>query len=93
MSDEKAVEKPVTKPRAASLPSIEESDEEGEPTLELLPFTMDGKSYLRLGCKNGEEINWEGDLWYSKNGKRGAYVGSLLEDGSIDDTAEEPPLE
>jgi hypothetical protein len=65
-----------------------------EAALELLPFKLDGVNYFRLGAKTADgEIAWEGDLWYNKKGVRGSYVGSLLEDGSIDTDAEEPTLE
>lgn len=65
-----------------------------EAELELLPFKLDGVSYFRLGAKTTDgEIAWEGDLWYNKKGARGSYVGSLLEDGSIDTDAEEPTIE
>ena len=68
--------------------------EEEAAALELLPFKLDGVSYFRLGAKTTDgEIAWEGDLWYNKKGARGSYVGSLLEDGSIDTDAEEPTLE
>jgi hypothetical protein len=68
--------------------------EEEAAALELLPFKLDGVSYFRLGAKTADgEIAWEGDLWYNKKGVRGSYVGSLLEDGSIDTDAEEPTLE
>ena len=68
--------------------------EEEAAALELLPFKLDGVSYFRLGAKTTDgEIAWEGDLWYNKKGVRGSYVGSLLEDGSIDTDAEEPTLE
>jgi hypothetical protein len=32
------------------------------------------------------------DLWHSKKGKRAGYAGELMEDGSINEDAEEPAL-
>jgi len=76
----------VAAPAAAAAPE--------EAPLELLPFKLDGVSYFRLGSKTADgDIEWQGDLWYNKKGVRGSYVGSLLEDGSIDTDAEEPTLE
>ena len=82
----------VAAPESSSV--VEESDGEWEPTMELLPFKLDGVSYFRLGSKSEDgEIEWASDLWYNKKGVRGTYVGSLQEDGSIDTDAEEPQLE
>ena len=33
-----------------------------------------------------------GDLWLSKKGVRGPYAGELMEDGRINDDAEEPTI-
>ena len=91
-----AEEAPVAAPVAA-VPAPEPvvaAPEPEEAELELLPFKLDGVSYFRLGAKTADgEIAWEGDLWYNKKGVRGSYVGSLLEDGSIDTDAEEPTIE
>jgi hypothetical protein len=89
---------PVAAPTPAPVPAPEEEETESqsegeEPTMELLPFKLDGVSYFRLGSKSDGEIEWAGDLWYNKKGVRGSYVGSLQEDGSIDTDAEEPQLE
>lgn len=82
----------VAAPESSSV--VEESDGEWEPTMELLPFKLDGVSYLRLGSKSADgEIEWAGDLWYNKKGVRGTYVGVLQDDGSIDTDAEEPNVE
>ena len=84
---------PVAAP-AVVVPTAQPEPEEAEADLELLPFKLDGVSYFRLGAKTTDgEIAWEGDLWYNKKGARGSYVGSLLEDGSIDTDAEEPTLQ
>ena len=62
---------------------------------EFLAFKHAGKSYLRLGAKreDGNHLWTSGDLWESKKGAKGTYVGSLQEDGTIDTEAEEPNLE
>lgn len=87
----KAAEQAVV-PTAQLVPVAAPVEEAVE--LELLPFKLDGVSYFRLGAKTTDgEIAWEGDLWYNKKGVRGAYVGSLGEDGSIDTDAEEPTIE
>ena len=91
-----AEEAPAAVPVAAPAPAAVAAPEpeEAEADLELLPFKLDGVSYFRLGAKTTDgEIAWEGDLWYNKKGVRGSYVGSLLEDGSIDTDAEEPTLQ
>ena len=63
--------------------------------MELIPFTYDGVSYLRLGSKDAEgNISWSGELWKNKNGQRGAFQGILNEDETdIDREAEEPSFE
>jgi len=87
----KAAEEAVAAPAEVVVPTAQP---EQEADLELLPFKLDGVSYFRLGAKTTDgDIAWEGDLWYNKKGVRGSYVGSLLEDGSIDTDAEEPTLE
>ena len=76
------------------MPVVEESEDEEEARFELFPFTMDGSSYFRLGCKEegNDDIQWEGHLWYNKDGKRGEYVGCLSEDGGFEEDAEEPSI-
>lgn len=92
-AEEAPVAAPVPEPVAA-LPAAVPVAAPEEAELELLPFKLDGVSYFRLGAKTTDgEIAWEGDLWYNKKGVRGSYVGSLLEDGSIDTDAEEPTIE
>ena len=62
---------------------------------EFIPFTLAGKKYVRLGQRrtDGNHIWASGDLWESKKGQKGSYVGVLQDDGKIDNTAEEPELE
>ena len=59
-----------------------------------LPFKIGPSSYIRFGVPSeGGETNWlSNDLWLNKRGSRGAYVGELMEDGSINTDAEEPPV-
>ena len=65
-----------------------------EDAAEELPFTLAGATYIRLGVKRADSIEWaSGDLWNMKKGKRGSYKGELMEDGSINEDAEEPELE
>jgi hypothetical protein len=68
---------------------------EEDGTAELLPFKLSGVTYLRYGTKreDGNHL-WEtGDLWMSKKGAKGDYIGCLAEDGMIDTDAEEPTIE
>jgi hypothetical protein len=66
-----------------------EEDEEAE--VELLPFKLDGQTYIRP--KSGDD--WaSGDLWYANaDGSKGSYFGELMEDGSINTDAEEPSFD
>jgi hypothetical protein len=59
-----------------------------------LPYKIGSSSYLRIGVPNENgEPNWlSNDLWQNKRGVRGTYVGELMDDGSINTDAEEPPL-
>ena len=88
----KTAQKVVVEP--VKMAPIEESDDEEEARFELFPFTMDGNSYFRLGCREdgNDDIQWEGHLWYDKDGKRGEYVGCLSEDGGFEEDAEEPSI-
>ena len=48
---------------------------------------------LAEGGTTAEGIDWfSGDLWVSKKGSKGDYVGVLQADGSVDRDAEEPTL-
>jgi hypothetical protein len=69
-----------------------ELDEEAEEDVELLPFKLGGRTYLRPGFSrpDGQSVWATGDLWESKKGLRGDWAGALQEDGSIDMDAEEP---
>lgn len=77
---------------------LPESPKEAEPEEaddEFIPFTLAGKKYVRLGQRrtDGNHIWASGDLWESKKGQKGPYVGVLQDDGKIDNSAEEPELE
>ena len=77
---------------------LPESPKEAEPEEaddEFIPFTLAGKKYVRLGQRrtDGNHICASGDLWESKKGQKGPYVGVLQDDGKIDNSAEEPELE
>ena len=69
------------------------TEEEGE--VVELPFKLGAQTYIRLGSSkpDGNHIWASTDLWLSKKGKRGAYAGELMEDGSINTDAEEPKVE
>ena len=61
---------------------------------ELLPFTMGGVSYLRMGSQrpDGNHLWTSGHLWMSKKGAKGAHVGELQENGTINTDADEPSI-
>jgi hypothetical protein len=69
--------------------------EENDDAPEFLPFKFGGLQYLRLGTKreDGNHLWATGDLWSSKKGAKGPYVGCMTESGEIDTDAEEPTLE
>ena len=73
---------------------ITEVEAEAEEDPELLPFKHKGKNYLRLGAKreDGKHLWTSGNLWESKKGAKGAYVGSLQADGTIDEDEELEPI-
>ena len=75
--------------------SPKEEAEPEEADDEFIPFTLAGKKYVRLGQRrtDGNHIWASGDLWESKKGQKGPYVGVLQDDGKIDNSAEEPELE
>jgi hypothetical protein len=60
--------------------------------VELLPFKIGGRTYLRPGSSvaGGAPIWASGDLWESKKGQKGDWAGALQNDGSINKEAEEP---
>jgi hypothetical protein len=76
-------------------PSPKEEAKAEEADDEFIPITLGGKKYVRLGQRrtDGNHIWASGDLWESKKGQKGAYVGVLQDDGKIDNTAEEPEIE
>ena len=83
----------VAAPVVAAPVPVAADAEDSDP--ELLAFKHAGTNYLRLGIKRAEGNHlWaSGDLWASKKGQKGAYIGCLQEDGKIDKDAEEPELE
>jgi len=80
-------------PAAAPVVEVTAVAEEDAP--EFLPFKFGGVPYLRLGTKreDGNHLWATGDLWASKKGAKGSYVGCITESGEIDTDAEEPTLE
>jgi len=78
----------------APVPAANPFDED-DAEVELLPFKIGGRTYLRPGSKyEGVDAIWAtGDLWESNKGLRGDWAGALQEDGSIDMDAEEPDFE
>ena len=61
---------------------------------ELLPFTYNGNTYLRMGTQrpNGNHLWTSGHMWMSKKGQKGHHYGELQEDGTIDMNADEPEI-
>ena len=85
---------PAAPAAVASLPASPAAEaEEVEATL--LPFEVDNVKYLRYGIAAAAgEVDWaSGDLWQIRKGVKGAYVGELMEDGSINTDADEPTIE
>lgn len=87
-----AKKEPIVEP-VAVISSNTSVAEEDEP--EMLPFKHNNTTYIRLGNKreDGTFLWATGDLWASKKGAKGAYIGCLQDDGSIDADAQEPILE
>jgi hypothetical protein len=93
----KTVKKKESKAEVLTQPETAVTTEEAQaPKAEgvELPFKIGPSSYIRFGVPSeGGETNWlSNDLWLNKRGSRGAYVGELMEDGSINTDAEEPPV-
>lgn len=83
---------PVVAPVAVPVVApIAEAEDENE----FLPFKHAGANYMRLGIQraDGKHLWATGDLWASKKGQKGDYIGCLQDDGSIDKNAEEPEME
>ncbi len=78
-------------PAPTVAPVAESAASSDSEEVELMPFTLDGQTYMRP--KSGAE--WaSGDLWYTDaSGGKGNYLGELMEDGSINTDAEEPSFE
>jgi len=89
-----AVAAPQPEPVAVAAPQPATA-EENDDAPEFLPFKFGGLQYLRLGTKreDGNHLWATGDLWSSKKGAKGPYVGCMTESGEIDTDAEEPTLE
>ena len=79
-------------PVAVAVPVPEQTSVDTDP--EELPFKHNGTTYIRIGIQktDGNHIWSSTDLWHSKKGKRAGYAGELMEDGSINEDAEEPSL-
>jgi len=85
-----AVPAPVA---AVPAPVAEEAEEaEDNDSIELKIFTLDGQKYMRPWSTSASD--WAtGDLWYTtKKGEKSHYLGELMEDGTINGDAEEPPI-
>lgn len=82
---------PVAEPEPVAAPEPVEEDQ-GEN--EELPFKHNGVTYIRIGVSkaDGNHIWSSTDLWHSKKGVRASYAGELLENGEINEDAEEPNL-
>jgi len=63
--------------------------------IELLPFKLGGRSFLRPGTIsiNGSRSWITGNLWESKRGIKGDWVGVLQKDGTIDSNEDEPEID
>jgi len=83
---------PAVVPAPAPVPVVEVTQEDVAP--EELPFKHNGITYIRIGIQkaDGNHIWASTDLWHTKKGKRAGYAGELMEDGSINEDAEEPSL-
>jgi hypothetical protein len=88
---EPAPEMPMAAPESEAVAAPEP---EAEKEAEALPFKLGGATYIRMGISkpDGNHEWLSGDLWFSKKGVRGPYAGELMEDGNINDDAEEPTL-
>ena len=92
---ESEVAAPVPEAVAAPVPeAVAAPEPEAEKEAEALPFKLGGATYIRMGISkpDGNHEWLSGDLWFSKRGVRGPYAGELMEDGNINDDAEEPTL-
>jgi len=85
---------PEPVPVAAPAPAVAEAEAEVDAAPEQLPFKHKGVTYIRIGIQKADgNHEWVStDLWHSKKGARAGYAGELMEDGSINEDAEEPEL-
>ena len=85
---------PIVEPAVISSNASVASAEDDEGA-ELIPFKHGGVTYMRLGSKreDGNHLWATADLWANKKGLKGNYIGTLLDDGSVDTDALEPILE
>jgi len=90
----KKASKKVAKKEATIVTPVTVVTEAEDEDPELLPFKHKGKNYLRLGAKrdDGNHLWTSGNLWESKKGAKGAYVGCLQADGTIDPDEELEPI-
>lgn len=86
-----SVKKPVKKAQKAITTAVTTPIESKIPE-EMLPFTMNGVTYIRKGyqCPDGNHLWTSGYLWASNKGAKGAYVGQIQTNGLIDKTMTEP---
>jgi hypothetical protein len=86
-----SAKKPVKKAQKAITTAVTTPIESKIPE-EMLPFTMDGVTYIRKGYQrpDGNHLWTSGYLWASNKGAKGAYVGQIQTNGLIDKTMSEP---
>jgi hypothetical protein len=88
------VKKPVKTAKKAAITAEVATALQPAIVKELLPFTFNGNTYLRLGTRseNGNHLWTSGHLWMSKKGQKGHHYGELQDDGTINMDAEEPVI-
>jgi hypothetical protein len=84
--------KPVKKAKKAITTEVVTVETSQPEVTELLPFSMGTMNYMRSGVQrsDGNHLWMTGHLWQAKKGLKGAYVGELKNDGTIDQDADEP---
>jgi hypothetical protein len=83
---------PVAAPAPEPVAAPVAEEDEGA---ELLPFTFERRKCVRYGTMSGNTIEWAtGDIWESKKGAKGTYLGCLSDDETTLDTeADEPEFD
>jgi hypothetical protein len=89
-----AAAEPAAPIEPAAVPAAVPAEADAEAGPEELPFKHNGVTYIRVGIQKADgNHEWAStDIWHSKKGKRASYAGELMEDGSINEDAEEPSL-